>query len=170
MCIRDSSPDRAKLVFDRQSNGYAGLSLHGSDSTAFLCPGGRIRYQERTFTSMLRWHSRSNRRKSSTASPDGMGQHCSLGHVSTSKGNIQQFEGLLGLARRNGTRAWDKRPPMSRQSSLDIGAQHFRTGRSGVRFLRKTRVTGRPLRSQDPVGRAMQVGVGRRAAEVPNAR
>jgi hypothetical protein len=32
------SPDRAELVFDRQSNGYAGLSLHGSDSTASLCP------------------------------------------------------------------------------------------------------------------------------------
>jgi hypothetical protein len=38
------SPDRAELVFDRRSNGYAGLSLHGSDSTASLCPwNSRIR-------------------------------------------------------------------------------------------------------------------------------
>jgi hypothetical protein len=34
----------------------------------------------------------------------------------------------------------------------------------------QTRVTGRPLRSQDRVGGAMQVGAGHRSAEVPNAR
>jgi hypothetical protein len=32
----------AELGFDRQSNGYAGLLLHGSDSTASLCPVGFI--------------------------------------------------------------------------------------------------------------------------------
>jgi hypothetical protein len=31
------SPDRVELVSDRESNGYAGLSLHGSDSTVSLC-------------------------------------------------------------------------------------------------------------------------------------